>query len=121
MFASTANAQTTGGASGPAPGGGPADFLGPFLLPIALLALFYVMVLRPQQRRQKQQQASIAGIKRGDTVVMTSGLIGKVTRVDDAELQVEIAPTVNVKVVKAMVSEVRGRGEPVAVANDAKG
>ncbi len=122
MFATTAHAQSPGGAPGAAPGGGgPADFLGPFLLPIALLALFYFMVLRPQQRRQKQQQATIAATKRGDTVVMSSGLIGKVTKVEDAELQVEIAPGVNVRVVKAMIVEVRGKGEPVAAANDAKG
>lgn len=118
MFASTAQAQTPGGA--PAAGAaGPLDALGPFLLPIALLALFYVMILRPQQRRAKQQQDTLAKIKRGDTVVMNSGIIGKVTRVDDAELQVEIAPTVNVKVVKAMISEVRAKGEPAA-ANDTK-
>ena len=116
MFATTAQAQTPPGAPA-APG--PTDFLGPFLLPVALLALFYFMILRPQQRRQKQQQATIAAVKRGDTVVMTSGLIGKVTRVDDAELQVEIAPTVNVKVVKSMVAEVRAKGEPVP-ANDGK-
>lgn len=116
MFATSAQAQTPGAAPA-APGG--FDAFGPFLLPIALLALFYFMILRPQQRRAKAHQAVIAGVKRGDTVVMSSGMIGKVTRVDDAEVQVEIAPTVNVKVVKAMITEVRAKGEP-APANDAK-
>jgi preprotein translocase subunit YajC len=61
----------------------------------------------------------VAAVKRGDTVVLSSGIIGKVTRVEDAEVQVEIAPSVNVKVVKSTLSEVRTRAEP-APANDAK-
>ena len=116
MFATTAQAQTPGAA--PA-SGSPTDFIGPFLLPIALLALFYFMILRPQQRRAKEHQAKIGGIKRGDVVVLNSGVIGKVTRVEDAELSVEIAAGVAVKVVKSMVSEIRAKGEPAA-ANDAK-
>ena len=90
-----------------------------FALPVALLALFYVLMIRPQQQRMKQHQTMVAALKRGDTVVMSSGIIGKVTKVEDAEISVEIAPTVNVKVVKSMVTEVRARGEP-APANDAK-
>ena len=116
MFATTAQAQTPGGA--PAGGGG-ADALVSFLPFILLIPLFYVMIIRPQQKRAKQHQELIGKVKRGDTVVMSSGLIGRVTRVEDTELQVEIAPTVNVKVVRSMISEVRAKGEP-AVANDAK-
>ena len=88
------------------------------LLPVALIVLFYFMILRPQQKRAKDHQALIAGVKRGDTVVMSSGMIGKVTKVEDAEVQVEIAPGVNVKVVKSTLSDVRTRGEPAA--NDTK-
>lgn len=116
MFATTAQAQTPGGA--PAGGGG-ADALislAPFAL---LIPLFYLMIIRPQQKRAKQHQELIGKVKRGDTVVMSSGLIGRVTRVEDTELQVEIAPTVNVRVVRSMISEVRAKGEP-APANDAK-
>ena len=116
MFATTAQAQTPGAA--PAAGGGP-DLISVLGLPLVLVALFYFMIIRPQSRRQKQQAETLSKIKRGDTVVMTSGIIGKVVRVEDAELQVEIAPTVNVKVVRAMISEVRAKGEP-APANDAK-
>ena len=115
MFASTAQAQTPAGA--PAAGGGP-DLISVLGLPLVLVALFYFMIIRPQSKRQKQQADTLSKIKRGDTVVMTSGIIGKVTRVDDTELAVEIAPTVNVKVVRAMISEVRSKGEP-APANDA--
>jgi preprotein translocase subunit YajC len=115
MFATPALAQTaTGGAAAD-----PLAGFGSMLLPLGLIVLFYFMILRPQQKKMKQHQAMITGVKRGDTVVLSSGIIGKVTRVEDAEVQVEIAPSVNVKVVKSTLSEVRTRGEP-APANDPK-
>jgi len=67
----------------------------------------------------RDHAAKISAIKRGDTVVLSSGLIGKVVRVEDQELGLDIAQNVTVKVIKSMVSEVRSRGEPAA-ANDAK-
>ena len=86
-------------------------------MPVLLIALFYFLMIRPQQRRMKQHQAMLAAIKRGDVVVLSSGMIGKVVRVEDAEVGLEIATGVTVKVVKAMIGEVRVRGEP-APAND---
>jgi preprotein translocase subunit YajC len=103
-------------------GGGLASFLagpGQFLPIILIMVLFYVMILMPQQRRQKQHQAKIAAVKRGDTVVMSSGVKGKVVRVEESEIGVEIAQNVTVKVVKSMVADVIARGEP-APANDSK-
>jgi len=103
----------------------PADGIGGFLarpeiifLP-AMALMFYFLLIRPQQRRAREHAAMVGAIKRGDTVVLSSGLIGKVVRVEDAEIGVEIAQNVTVKVVKAMVTQVRARGEP-APANDAK-
>lgn len=93
--------------------------LAQFGLPILLLVLFYFMLIRPQQKRMKDHQALVSGIKRGDNVVLNSGLIGKVVRVEDKEVGLEIAQGVTVKVVKAMIAEVRAKGEPAA-ANDAK-
>ena len=116
MFASTAFAQTTQAAGGTG-AGGPQDLLLQFLPLVALLVLFYFLLIRPQQRRLKAHQAMVGGLKRGDTVVLSNGMIGKVTRVEDVEAQVEIAPNTPVRVVKSMISEVRARGEPVA-AND---
>ena len=117
MFATPAMAQTT------QPAGGAEGLLsGPIgqVLPIlALVVLFYFLLIRPQQRRMKDHQNMVSGLKRGDTVVLSSGVVGKVTKVEDKEVAVEIAPTVNVKVVRSMISEVRARGEP-APANDAK-
>ncbi len=115
MFATPAFAQ----AAGAAPAGGPQDMLIQFLPLIGLVILFYFLMIRPQQRRMKAHQQMLAGLKRNDTVVLSSGMIGKIVRVEEKEVGVEIATGVTVKVVKGMISEVRTRGEP-APANDAK-
>ena len=90
--------------------------LAPLLL---MVPLFYFMIIRPQQKRAKEHQAMIANVKRGDMIELSSGLIGKVVRVEDKEVGVEVAQGVTVKVVKAMIGVVRTKGEP-APANDAK-
>ena len=89
-----------------------------FLPFIAIFVLFYFLLIRPQQKRQKEHQTMIGAVKRGDTVVMSSGMIGKVTRVENDEVMVEIAQGVNVRVVKAMIADVRNR--TAIAANDAK-
>lgn len=114
MFATPAYAQAAGAAAG-----GPEAMLIQFLPLVALIVLFYFLMIRPQQRRMKQHQAMLAAVKRGDTVVLSSGMIGKVVRVEDAEVGLEIATGVTVKVVKSMIAEVRTRGAP-APANDSK-
>ncbi len=117
MFATPAYAQATSGAG--AASGGPPEMLMTFGLPVMLAVLFYFLLMRPQQQRQKKHQEQIGAMKRGDTVVMSSGIIGQVTRVDDTEVTVEISPKVEVKVVKSMIADIRTRGAPVA-ANDPK-
>jgi preprotein translocase subunit YajC len=101
--------------------GGPSqdNGLGSILIIVLMMVAFYFLLWRPQQKRQKEHKAMIAALKRGDTVVLNSGVIGKVAKVDDAELGVEIAQGVVIKVVRSMVSEVRSRSEP-APANDPK-
>ena len=101
------------------PAGDPSNMLLQFAPIILMVGLFYFMLIRPQQKRAKEHAAALAAIKRGDTVVLTSGMIGKVVRVEDKEVGLEIAQGVTVKVVKGMIAEVRGKGEP-AIANDAK-
>src|SRR3990167_11502098 len=115
MFATPAYAQAAGGAAG----GGPEAMLLQFLPLVGLVVLFYFLMIRPQQKRMKQHQAMISNLKRNDTVVLNSGVIGKVVRVEDKEVGLEIAQGVTIKVVKGMISEVRVRGEP-APANDSK-
>jgi preprotein translocase subunit YajC len=117
MIASTALVL----AQAAAPAGGLQGFLaaeGPFVLLIPMVVLYFVMIIRPQQKRAKEHLARVGAIKRGDTVVLTSGLLGKVVRVEDTEIGLEIAQNVTVKVVKAMINDVRTRGEPAA--NDPK-
>jgi len=116
MFSTPAMAQTVGGA---AAAGGPMEMVLQFAPILVLVVLFYFLLIRPQQQRQKAHVATVSAVKRNDTVVLSSGLIGKVVRVEDTELGVEIAQGVTVKVVKSMVAEVRTRGAPAA-ANDAK-
>jgi preprotein translocase subunit YajC len=115
MFATPAYAQPAGGAMG----SDPSALLMQFLPLVALVVLFYFLMIRPQQRRMKQHQAMLAALKRGDTVVLASGMIGKVVRVEETEVGVEIATGVTTKVVKSMISDVRAKGEP-APANDSK-
>jgi preprotein translocase subunit YajC len=116
MFATPAYAQAAGG---PLSAGGPQEMIVQFLPLVALVVLFYFLMIRPQQRRMKQHQAMLAAVKRGDTVVLSSGVLGKVVRVEDKEVGVEIATGVTVKVRKSMIGEVSARGEP-APANDLK-
>ena len=118
FFATPAMAQTTTAAGAAASTGG-ASMLINFLPILGIMVLFYFLMIRSQQQLMKQHQAMVSGVKRGDTVVLNSGVIGKVSKVEDTEVQLEIAQGVNVKVVKSMISDVRTRGEP-APANDAK-
>ncbi|ALL13867.1 preprotein translocase subunit YajC [Caulobacter henricii] len=90
------------------------------IAPILLMVvLFYFMLIRPQQKRAKEHQLMLSNLKRGDNVVLSSGVLGKIVRVEDKEVGLEIAQGVTVKVVKGMITEVRAKGEP-APANDPK-
>ena len=113
MLISPAYAQAAAGA--------PADSGFASIISIAPLVLifvvFYFLMIRPQQRRMKALQASVAAVKKGDSVVTAGGLVGKVTKVEDAFVEVEIAPTVKVKIVKATLAEVTPLGG-VKPAND---
>jgi preprotein translocase subunit YajC len=102
----------------PAADGGLMSAITTFLPFIAIFVLFYFLLIRPQQKRAKEHAALIAAVKRGDTVVLSNGMIGKVTRVENEEAMVEIAQGVNVRVVKGLISEVRNR--TAIAANDAK-
>jgi len=85
------------------------------LLPFILIfVIMYFLILRPQQRRAKQHQEMVKNVRRGDTVVTSGGLIGKVTKViDDDQIEVELADDVRVRQMRSMVSDVRAKGEPV--------
>jgi preprotein translocase subunit YajC len=109
MFVSPAFAQDAG-----APGMGGGDLLLQFAPILLLVVIFWLLIFRPQQKRMKAQQAMLGSITRGDTVVTTGGIIGKVTKVVEGEdLEVEIAQGTRVKVVRSMVADVRSKSQPV--------
>ena len=113
MFESPAFAQATD--SGSAAGGMNAAGIFQFAFPFVMIfAIFYLLVMRPQQKRLKQHQDMLGAVKPRDTAVTTGGLIGKVTKVDDNEVEMEIATGVKVRVVKAMLSDIRPHGAKAA-------
>ncbi|PWB84464.1 MAG: preprotein translocase subunit YajC [Methylocystaceae bacterium] len=105
--------QTAPDAGAPPPPPAPDAFTQ--LVPLLFITLIvYFIVLRPQQRRSKEQKDALKNVRRGDTVVTNGGFIGKVTKaVDDAEVEVEIAQNVRVRVLRQAIAEVRAKGEPV--------
>ena len=109
MFISPAHAQAAGaGASS-----GAASFLS--LAPLLLVfVVFYFLMIRPQQKRMKTLQDAVSSVKKGDSVVTAGGLIGKVTRVEDMVVEVEIAANTRVRVVKATLTEVTPLGSKPA-------
>jgi preprotein translocase subunit YajC len=83
----------------------------PFVL---IFVIMYFLMIRPQQKRQKEHQEMIKNVRRGDQVVMSGGLIGKVSKVtDENELELEIADNVKVRVSRTAIADVRSKGEPV--------
>lgn len=106
MFSSPAYAQS-GAAEAP---GGLAAILVQFAPLLLIFVIFYFLLIRPQSRRLKEHRDMIAAVKRNDVAVTTGGLIGKVTKVEEAEIELEIAAGTRVRVVKSMLSDVRPHG-----------
>jgi preprotein translocase subunit YajC len=98
-----------------APGGDVMTAVTQFLPFILIFVIMWFLIIRPQQRRVRAHQEMIKNVRRGDTVVTSGGIIGKVTKVleDSADIEVEISDNVKVKVARAMISEVRSKSEPV--------
>jgi preprotein translocase subunit YajC len=102
MLITPAHAQAAGQAAG---GSAAGSFLG--LLPLVLVfVVFYFLILRPQQTRLKAQQAAVAAVKKGDQVVTAGGVVGRVTKVEEQFVEVEIAPNTRIRVVKSTLAEV---------------
>src|SRR6476620_2729224 len=92
-----------------APGGQPGGSAGLLMgiLPLLLIfVIFYMLMIRPQQRRVKEHQAAISAIKKGDDIITGGGIRGRVTKVTDDEAEVEIAQGVKVRVIKSTISTV---------------
>lgn len=103
MFISSAYAQSAAG------GGSLLDMILPLVM---VFAIMYFMILRPQQKRQKEHKAMLEAVRRGDTVITQGGLIGKVAKVSEDELEVDLTKDTRVTVVKSMIISVRSKAEP---------
>jgi preprotein translocase subunit YajC len=102
---STSLIATTLASAAAAPGGGGAFIVQ--ILPLLLVfVIFYFLMIRPQQRRMKEHAATIAAVQKGDQVITAGGIRGKVTKVADDEVEVEIAQGIKVRIVKSTLSHV---------------
>lgn len=103
MLITPAYAQAAG--AGPAPGGATA-FLVQFAPLILLFVVGWFLLIRPQQKRAAQLAATINAVKKGDQVVTAGGVLGRVTKVEDRFVELEVAPNTRIRVVKATLVEV---------------
>lgn len=115
FFISEAIAQTTETAAA-APAG---SMIMQFLPLLLIFLIFYVLLIRPQQKRVREHQAQLDKIQKGDRVITGGGIIGTVHKVDGSEVVVEIAENVRVRVQKGSIGDVLAKDAPVP-ANDAK-
>lgn len=104
MFVTPAYAQAAGGSS---------SAILQFVPLIAIFAIMYFLMIRPQQKKLKEHKAMVAALHRGDQVVTQGGLIGKVSKVKDGnEVEVELADGVKVRVVQSTIAQVLNKTEP---------
>jgi len=104
MFSTPAYAAAGGAGSG--------SLLSALLPFVLIIVIFWFLIIRPQQKRMKEHRELVGNLRRGDVVVTSGGLIGKITKVDESEITVEIAPETRVKIVRSMVTDVRSKTEP---------
>lgn len=103
MFVTPAYAQA---------GGGETSFIASLIPLILIFVIFYFLLIRPQQKRAKEHREMVNNLRRGDNVVTAGGVKGKVTKVGEDEVEVEIAKDVKVSVIKSTISAVLSKTEP---------
>jgi preprotein translocase subunit YajC len=112
MFVSEAFAQTSGAAGA---GGFSLDSLQQFLPLILIFVVFYFLMIRPQQKKAKAHREMVNALRRGDRVLLSGGIYGQVAKViSDAEVLVEIADKVQIRVTRGAVAEVLEKTQPVS-------
>lgn len=94
--------------------GGQGDMMSMFLPLILIFGVFYFLLIRPQQKRAKEHKAMLETVRRGDVIVTNGGLVGKIAKVKDDVLVVDLAENVRVEVMRGMVQDVRSKTEPAA-------
>ncbi len=89
-------------------------------MPLIILVVFYFFLIRPQQKKMKTHREMISNVRRGDQVVTSGGLLGKVAKVTEDEVLVDLGNDVRVRVVKSTLSDIRIKTEPAKADNDKK-
>ncbi len=103
MFISSAYAQAGGAAA-------PGDMLTSFLPMIAIFVVFYFLLIRPQQKRAKEQRELLSALEKGNEVVTAGGIVGRISKLSDQYVTVEVAPNVEITVQRASVSQLLPKG-----------
>jgi preprotein translocase subunit YajC len=111
MFVTPAYAQGTGASP---------DMLISILPFVLIFVIMYFLIIRPQRTQVKKRGEMLAAIRRGDTVVTGGGLVGKVTKASDNELEVDLGGGTKVTALRSTIMDVRVKGEPVANQNAQK-
>jgi preprotein translocase subunit YajC len=102
FFINSAYAQAAGGSA--------QSMMGTLLLPVLLLVVFYFLLIRPQNKRAKEQRDMLSKVAAGDEVATTGGILGKVVEVGDQFVSLEIANDVTVKLQKFQIAQVLPKG-----------
>lgn len=111
------SAPAAGGAGAPAAGG--MDMFSLLVMPLGMLAIFYFLLIRPQNNRAKKHKEMLGALKKGDTVVTQGGIIGKVFKLADDEITIDTGEGGKLRIIRGMIVDVRNPAAP-APANDAK-
>lgn len=104
IFIADAMAQSTGAAASPNSG------IMQIVMLVGLFLFMYFIIIRPQRKRQKEHQSLVESLSKGDEVVMTSGMLGKVTEVDENYITLSVANNVDLKFQKVAVHAVLPKG-----------
>jgi preprotein translocase subunit YajC len=100
------------GGAGSGQGGSPLNMLMPMII---IFAIFYFMLIRPQQRKEKERQLLISNVKSGDRVIFSGGIVGTVSNVKEKSLIVKIADNTKVEILRGAVSSVLDKGDKIGV------
>ena len=103
MIFSPAYAQAAAGAAAPS---GALTFFVQFAPLLLLFVAGWFLLIRPQQQRQRALAAAINGVRKGDQVITAGGVLGRITKIEDRYVELEIAPNTRIRVVKATLAEV---------------
>jgi preprotein translocase subunit YajC len=112
MFPFTGVAEAMGLPGGGSGGSGAGGFAG--LIPLILMfVIFYFLLIRPQQKKAKQHRELLANLKRGDSVITSGGIYGRIVEINENIVTMEIADKIRIKVARGFISGTAGPGEPV--------